>query len=144
MTLPVSGLVYVDANVVIYSVEQHAIYGPLLQPLWQAAKSKSLEVVSSELLLTETLVGPLRRSDAVLLRDYETALLGTDFRMLPITQLVLREAAQLRATTRLRTPDALHAATALLAGCKLFITNDAGFRSVAGLSLLILDDLLKP
>jgi predicted nucleic acid-binding protein len=65
-------------------------------------------------------------------------------RLLPITQPILRQAAQLRATTKLRTPDALHAATALDAGCALFVTNDVGFRGVTGLPLVILDDLLIP
>jgi hypothetical protein len=51
-------MVYVDANPVIYSVETHPIYGPLLQPLWQATQAKTLEVVRSELVLMETLVGP--------------------------------------------------------------------------------------
>ena len=41
-------------------------------------------------------------------------------------------------------PDALHAATSHLAGCVLFVTNDTGFRGVASLPLVILDDLLKP
>jgi predicted nucleic acid-binding protein len=50
----------------------------------------------------------------------------------------------LRATTKLKTPDALHAATASDAGCALFITNDVGFRAVASLPLVILDDLLTP
>ena len=41
---------------------------------------------------------------------FEQSLLGTEMRLLPITQPILREAARLRATTKLRTPDALHAA----------------------------------
>ena len=65
-------------------------------------------------------------------------------RLLPITQPILREAARLRATTKLRTPDALHAATALQAGCVLFVTNDVGFRGVASLPLVVLDDLRPP
>ena len=56
-------------------------------------------------------------------------------RLLPITQSILREAAGC-ATTKLKTPDALHAATAQQAGCVLFVTNDAGFRGVAGLPLV--------
>lgn len=44
----------------------------------------------------------------------------------------------------LKTPDALHAATALQAGCALFVTNDVGFRQVASLPLVVLDDLLIP
>lgn len=59
LTIPLAGLVlYFDANAVIYSVERHPVYWPLLQPLWQAAKGKSIEIVSSDLTLMETLVGP--------------------------------------------------------------------------------------
>jgi len=144
LILPASGLVYVDANCVIYTVEKHPVYGPLLQPLWRAAQAKTLEVVSSELVLLETLVGPIKNGNTSLQTTYEQALQGTDMQMIPITQPVLREAASLRATTKLRTPDAIHAATALHAGCVLFVTNDVGYRSVSYLNLVILDDLLVP
>ena len=40
LSLPASGLVYLDTNPIIYSVEKHPVYWPLLQPLWQAAKAK--------------------------------------------------------------------------------------------------------
>jgi hypothetical protein len=66
LTLPASGLVYIDANPIIYTVEKHPVYGPLLVPLWQAAQAQTIEVVSSELALMETLVGPLKRGDAAL------------------------------------------------------------------------------
>jgi predicted nucleic acid-binding protein len=57
--------------------------------------------------------------------------------------VVLREAARLRATIAgLRAPDAIHAATALLSGCALFVTNDAGFKRVPGLPLVVLDDVI--
>jgi len=144
LSLPASGLVYLDANSIIYTVETHPVYGPLLQPLWQAAQTRSIEVVTSELALMETLVGPLKSGNTLLEHAYEQALLGTDIRLLPITHPILRGAARLRATTKLKTPDALHAATAQQAGCVLFVTNDGGFRNVPGLPLVILDDLLKP
>lgn len=144
LILPTSGLVYLDANPIIYTVEIHPVYSPLLQPLWLAAQAKTIEVVSSELALMETLVGPLKSGNTTLERQYEQALLGTDMRLIPITQIILREAARLRATTKLKTPDALHLATAQQAGCVLFVTNDAGFRGVASLPLVILDDLLTP
>lgn len=144
LSLPASGLVYLDASPIIYTVEKHPVYGPLVQPLWQAAQAKAIEVVTSELAIMETLVGPLKSGDTTLERAYEQALLGTEMRLLPITQPVLREAARLRATTRLKTPDALHAATARQAACALFVTNDVGFRGVAGLPLVVLDDLLTP
>ena len=144
ITLPASGQVYLDANPIIYTVEKHPIYGPLLQPLWAAAQANTFEVITSELAILECFVGPLKRNDAALLIDYEAALFGTEMRLLPITQSVLRDGAQLRATTNLKTPDAIHAATSLQAGCALFVTNDRRFRSVAGLAVVVLDDLRTP
>ena len=43
----------------------------------------------------------------------------------------------------MKTPDAIHAATALRADCALFITNDTDFRRVEDLPVVVLDDLLK-
>ncbi|HKA06028.1 MAG TPA: PIN domain-containing protein [Gemmataceae bacterium] len=144
LSVPASGLVYLDANPVIYSVEKHPVFGPLLEPLWLAAQAQSVEVVSSDLVLLETLVGPLKAGDAALAQAYEQLFQLPRTRLLPITLAVLREAARLRATTKLKTPDAIHAATAVLSGCALLVTNDAGFRSLAGLPVVILSDLLTP
>jgi predicted nucleic acid-binding protein len=144
LILPAAGLVYLDTNPVIYSVEKHPVYWPLLEPLWQAAKGKAIEIVSSDLALMETLIGPLKSGDAALATAYEQLFQQAQTRLLPITQPILREGARLRATTKLKTPDALHAATATHAGCVLFVTNDVGFRGITNLPLVILDDLLKP
>jgi predicted nucleic acid-binding protein len=143
LTLPGSGLVYADAQIAIYSVDRHPVYAPLCDPLWRAAQSGTFTVVSSELTLMETLVGPLRNSDGTLATRRESLWDQASTRLLPITRDVLREAARLRAALPpLRTPDAIHAATALLHGCALFVTNDYGFRHVPGLPLAMLDDIL--
>jgi predicted nucleic acid-binding protein len=145
LTLPSSGLVYLDTQVVIYSVETHAAYWSLLEPLWQVAQAGAIEIVSSELTLMETLIGPLRSGDVVLQTAYEQLFQSSEMRLLAITQEVLREAARLRAGIRaLRTPDALHAAPALLSGCALFLTNDDGYRRIPGLPLAVLRDALSP
>lgn len=57
---------------------------------------------------------------------------------------MLERAAALRAATNLKTPDAIHATTVLIEGCKLFVTNDALFRRVPGLNVTVLRDLLPP
>ena len=139
--LPTSGSVYLDTMAFIYTVERYPDYWPLLEPLWLAAQAGTIEVVSSELTLLEVLVKPLKTKDATLVAAFEQSLIGTDVRLLPITQSVLRDGAHLRATIKLRTPDAIHAASSQQAGCVLFVTNDVGFRSVRGLPVVILDDL---
>jgi predicted nucleic acid-binding protein len=87
------------------------------------------------------LVAPLRNADSVLVAAYETLLLSTEMQLMPMTRSILREAAQLRAQTNLKTPDAIHAATAIAHGCRIFLTNDYGFRRVSSLPLVILSDI---
>ena len=43
----------------------------------------------------------------------------------------------------LKTPDALQAATALTCGATGFISNDPAFQRVAGLEVIVLDELLE-
>ena len=143
LILPASGLVYIDTQAVIYAVQPHASFGPLLQPLWQAMATGTLVAATSELTLMETLVVPLRIGEAVLVRDYETFFARPGIRLIPVSRDVLRDAAALRASMpRIKTPDAIHAATAARSGCSLLVTNDYGLRAVPGLPTVVLSDLL--
>jgi len=60
---------------------------------------------------------------------------------IPPTLEIADLAAQIRALHRLRTPDALQAATAIRAQATGFITNDPVFERVEGLETVILDQL---
>lgn len=142
LNIPVSSLVYVDTSTVIYSVEKFPEYVPLLAPLWLKLQAGEIEIVSSELILMETLVLPLRNSNSILINAYEQLLISSEMRLIPISQSILRQAANLRATSNLKTPDAIHVATALSVSCNQFITNDKGFRNVPGLPVVILSEIL--
>jgi len=96
LTLPASGLVYVDTMALIYTVEHYPAYLPLLEPLWLTAQAGTIQIISSELTLMEALVGPIKTGNATLVSAFEQALLGTEMQLLPITQPILREAARLR------------------------------------------------
>ncbi len=141
LTLPESSIVYVDTQILIYSVEKHPAYWSLLRPMWLKSATGDIQIISSELALLETLVAPLRDADSVLVTAYETLLLSTEMQLMPMTRAILREAAQLRAQTNLKTPDAIHAATAIAHGCSIFLTNDNGFRRVSSLPLVVLSDI---
>lgn len=142
LTLPSSGPVYLDANGFIYSVERIEPYRALLEPMWLSAQTGQFEVVSSELVILETLVKPLREGDTVLENLFRALLAAREVRLIPATAALWEQAARLRATTGLKTPDALHAATALATGSTLFVTNDPGFRRVSDLPVVILDELI--
>jgi predicted nucleic acid-binding protein len=64
-------------------------------------------------------------------------------RLLPVDLPAIRSATTLRANFGLKTPDAIHAATAREAGCTLFVTNDRHVRRVPGPNVAVLDDVLS-
>lgn len=142
LTLAKGGLVYVDTNVVIYSVERVEPYRTLLAPMWERAQAGDIEIVSSESIVIEALVRPLCERNAALVRFLLDMFDAEEVRLIPATRSHWEHGAEIRADTGLKAADALHAATALQAGCDLFITNDADVRRVAGLAVVILDDVI--
>ena len=90
----------------------------------------------------EVLVKPVRTGDLALKSRYRSTFASGDVRLEPVSPVIVETGVRIRAAAGLRTPDALHAATALSAGCALFFTNDAGFRRVEGLPVVVLDELL--
>jgi predicted nucleic acid-binding protein len=88
-----------------------------------------LVAVTSELTLAEVLVKPYQLDRAELIQAYESFLEPDGaLQIEPVTASVLRDAARLRARSRLRVPDAIHAATAVTAGCSALLTNDQDLR----------------
>lgn len=147
LVIPSFSTIYVDTSVVIYTVEGDPDYYSLLQPLWAEFQAGEVEIVSSELTLMEVmevLVVPIRNGNSFLITDYEQLLLSSRMQLIPISQFILRQAATLRATNNIKTPDAIHAVTALSTNCAQFITNDRGFRNVANLPVVVLSEVLAP
>ncbi len=142
LTLPSEGQIYLDANCFIYSIERIDPYRVVLDSLWQAVSVRDIFVTTSELTLLEVLVKPLKERDVTTATIFRSILHHTpDVIMVPITEVILEQAAQLRATIGLKTPDALHAATALLNNCALFVTNDSAFNKVTDLNVVVLSEL---
>ncbi len=143
LTLPSTGPVYLDASGFIYSVERIEPYRTLLEPMWLQAQTGQFSIVSSDLVVLETLVKPLREGDKVVENLFRSLFEASEVRLIPATRPLWEEAARLRAETGLKTPDALHAAAALHAGCTIFITNDDDFRRLKELPVVVLDDLFR-
>ena len=138
---PETGRIYVDANTVIYRVENLEPYSSASSPIWEGLQDRSCELESSELTLLEVLVKPMKDENVALASVYRKILLETvGLTCHPIDRAILEIAAILRARYRLKTPDSIHAATALRHGSSMFLTNDTGFRKVEGLNVAILGE----
>jgi len=142
LVLPSAGVVYIDANVLIYSVERIEPYRTLLEPMWQQGQDGALSIVSSPILVTEVLVKPFQVGNIAIEMQYREVFASNALRLLDTSYEMFEDAARLRAESGLKLPDALHAATDLRAGCALFITNDTDFRRIERLPTVVLDDVL--
>lgn len=142
LKLPDSGAVYLDSCCIIYAVESIEPYNQVLQLLWEVSASGRLQIVSSVLTLSEVLVRPIREGKSELEGLFRAFLVSSkEVRLVPIDVAIAERAAKIRGETGLSTPDAIHAATALLAEVSMFITNDLAFRRVPGLAVSLLGEL---
>lgn len=121
-------LVYLDTCTVIYFVEEHPIFGPAVSQALESLPTPQIGI--SPLVEMECLVVPLRSQNAALLNRYKQFFEQcVCFEMPPE---VYQRAAELRALHSLKTPDALHLATAQYHGCTALWTNDNRLNSSAG------------
>ncbi|MDZ4722173.1 MAG: type II toxin-antitoxin system VapC family toxin [Roseiflexaceae bacterium] len=133
---------YLETAPLIYYVEEHPTYLATMDALIAAVDQASIVLVSSVITLTEVLTQPIRLGNTQLVQSYRSILSNSNgFRLLAVTAETADVAANLRARYALRTPDALHVATAITTGCDALVTNDAALRRVAELRVFLLDDL---
>ncbi|MCU1223929.1 MAG: PilT protein-like protein [Edaphobacter sp.] len=132
-----------DTAPLIYFIEKHPVYLPLLQPFFEAVECGDIEIVTSTLTLTEVLVHPLRRGDQVLARQYSRILLNASHvQTLAVSPVIASEAAHLRASRGYKTPDAIQLATAQSGHATFFVTNDEALSNPSGLQIVVLKNLL--
>jgi predicted nucleic acid-binding protein len=132
-----------DTSPFVYWLEENPTYFDVSKHIFKLVEERKTKVTTSTLTLTEALVLPYRMQDWR--RVYRiNAVLDTypHLEWLPPTVPIARRAAQIRAAFNLRTPDAVHAATALISGATAIITNDPIFRRVPSLEVLLLDEML--
>jgi predicted nucleic acid-binding protein len=138
------GPVGVDTAIFIYFIEEHPQFLPLVEVLFREADKGRIKLMTSALTLLEVLVVPYRRGDHVLAGRYDSILTRSrGVRIADISRDHLRAAAQLRAGTGVKVPDALQLVATLAGGCTVFLTNDRDLRAVPGVRILQLASYLR-
>ena len=131
-----------DTSVFIYHLEANARYLPLTDRVFSWLEQPDSKAVTSTITMTELLVAPYHASDEQRVGVF-FGLLSTYANLdwvapdLEIADL----AARMRAAHRLKTPDALQAATAVQTSASGLITNDQAFERVESFETLVLDRL---
>lgn len=135
--------VALDTSVFIYQLEANPGYLPFTDRVFACLERPGHSAVTSTITMTELLVHPYRSNDEQQV-DAFYGLLATypNLEWIAPSLEIADRAAQLRAMHRLRTPDALQAATAISEEASGLITNDPAFARVETLDTLVLEKLL--
>ncbi len=131
------GKIGVDTSIFIYFIEAAPNWLPSITPLFHAADTGQRELVTSAVTLLEVLAVPYRAGNIALGARYEALLTRSrGVELIDLTRDQLRRAAQLRALTGLRTPDALQLTAARDAGCSAFVTSGRRLPAIPGLRIV--------
>ena len=144
---PLAGarLIALDTSAFIYLIEKNPAFFPAVEPIFQAIDAGAVQAMTSVLTLLEVLVKPLEANAVTLADDFRAALAASaNLRVVDVDRSVAEQSARIRATYGYRTPDAIHLATAQLAGAEAFVTNDDKLRSFSGVPVVSLRALMAP
>jgi predicted nucleic acid-binding protein len=129
-----------DTSVFIYQIEANARYLDFTDHVFAWLERLGSQAITSTITLTELLVQPCRDFDEQRVDElYGLISRFPNLHWVAPNLEIADLAARLRAFHRLRTPEALHAATALHARATGLITNDPVFERVEGFETLVLD-----
>ncbi len=126
--------IYLDTNIFIYAIQgDEQIFGPL-QELFDLLRMKKGIAVTSELTLAEVLPGA-RDVDR---RNYLNLIVWSGiFDLRAVSRDILMETADYRKAAGMpKLPDAIHAVTAIRAGCHKILSSDRRLRLPAGYSVI--------
>lgn len=134
---------FIDTAPLIYLIEQHPLYFPIVQEIVHRVDEGTIMAYSSVITLTEVLTHPVRLGRADLVEKYRRILLqARNFTLSPIDAATAELAATLRAQHNLRTPDALQVAAASILECDAILTNDTALKRISQPRVILVDELI--
>lgn len=132
-----------DTCVLIYSLDENPKYLALAAQVLAWVERSGHTAVTSTVTMTEILVESYRTLPEADVRRLQDLLLTyPNLEWIPPDLEIASLGAQFRASHKLKTIDALLAATAVLTGATVFVTNDPIFKRITAFETLIFDDLL--
>ena len=136
--------IFIDTAPVIYYIEAHPQFGPLVKEVVNAFQSGNLNAYSSVITLVEVLPKPTESGDERLTRKFAEFLKhGRNLIIIEISERIAEAAGKLRGRYPfLKTVDAIQLAAALDLGTEAFLTNDGKLGKFKELKVLVLKDYL--
>ena len=130
--------VYFDTNIFIYLLEGSEHFQDALRDLEALIAHETIKVTSCDLVYTELLpfhAGQPNKAAIEHIVEFLNA-----FEISRISRQTAIQAGILRGETGMKTPDALHVASAIQNDAEIFLTNDAGIRTPASIRRVLFAD----
>jgi len=132
--LPEQALVLLDTAPIIYCLEDHVELAPRFLPLFEAHRNGDLRFAVTTITLAEVMTGPLQAQDEAVARRYRAIL--ESWQVVDLDSSIAESAARLRASLRLKLPDAVQAASALAINADALVTHDRDFSRLKSLRVI--------
>ena len=132
-----------DTAPMIYFIEENPAYIEIVRLFFEAMDRDDFMVITSTVTLLEVLVHPLRSNNSELAAEYRDILLNSKLMTVEVSNAIAEQAAQIRATHNIRTPDAIQISAALNAGAAYFFTNDVRLPEIPSIQIISIDKLIQ-
>ncbi|HST58498.1 MAG TPA: type II toxin-antitoxin system VapC family toxin [Longimicrobium sp.] len=143
--IPEGSRVLLDSVSIVYYIEHNPRYDAAASEIMHRVYGGDLSAVASVLTMTEILISAYKIGDIRTARQVRSALERMpNLELVDVDAIIADRAAELRAKHNLRTPDAIHVATALESGMDWIVSNDRRLRRVEaeGIRVWLFDDHL--
>lgn len=136
--------IFIDTAPIIYYIEAHPQFGPLVKTIIDGLQTGKFIVFSSVVTLTEVLPKPIEAGDEKLARKFAEFLkFGRNINLIEISESIADKAGRLRGEyPHLRTIDAIQISAALDVDADIFLTNDGTLKKIKEINVFILKDYL--
>ena len=132
--LPHGALLLVDSAPIIYTLEAHPKFSNRYKRLFARHAAGELSLAVTTITMAEVLTGPLGAGEEALAKRYRAVM--ESWQVVDLTADIAETAARLRASLKLKLPDAIQVASALAINADALVTHDRDFGRVKGLRVM--------
>jgi predicted nucleic acid-binding protein len=135
--------IFLDTAPVIYFVENHPNYAPIVQPLFERLDENDFIAVVSPITLAECLVLPYRLGKPNVAKIFTELLVNSPSVLFsPLDDATADLAAELRARYNLALADAFQIAVAIQTHCDAFLTNDVELKRITEIPIFVISEIV--
>jgi predicted nucleic acid-binding protein len=136
--------IFIDTAPVIYHIEAHPEYGPLMKDIVKRIQSGNLIAYTTVVTITEVLPKPVSLHKEELVQQFiEFFKKGENINLLEISSDIAEGAGRLRGKYEfLKTIDALQISASISVKADAFLTNDIKLKNINENNIIVLKDFI--